>query len=273
LVRNRSVHKIKKPTTELKAIEAPHPGLSINPSFIDHQAVLKEVVDLTKAEIHKEQKLIRATAIPKDAVFDDGDQLDVKEETEIKSEPESDDDDKDGIKRPKAKTRQQKRKARELNEQQRSTHDNKIRLRREAEVFRIKSIRKDILKKEKETKQKLDRKIEKKIRHEKFGQLDLGRNKFEPLKPDPMLSEEMGGSLLADAQNSIAGLTLERFKSLQKRNLIEPTVKQRMVRKYKLKKYQRPSEKMEWEKTGMWNGEKLLNPGDHKRRGPARRKR
>lgn len=52
----------------------------------------------------------------------------------------------------------------------------------------------------------------------------------------------------------------------------------RMERKYKLKKYQRPSERMEWEVTGMWNGEKLLNPGDRRKtpqrkRGPQKKRR
>ncbi|CAL8110938.1 unnamed protein product [Orchesella dallaii] len=272
LLHNRSLHKVKKPTTELKAVEPPHPGLSVNPSFADHQAILKETIELTKAEITKEQKLIRATSTPK-WVKDDDEETDVKEEIDVKSEPESDDDDtKAGILKPKPKTRSQKRKARELNEQQRALQEKKTKLKQEAEVFRIKSLRKEIVETEKETKEKLKKKIDRKIKHARFEQLVLSKHKYKPLKPDPLLSDEMAGTFLGDAKNSIADLTLERFKSLQKRNLIEPTVKQRMKRKYKLKKYIRPSEKMEWEKTGMWNGEKLLNPGDRQksRRGPRR---
>jgi len=274
LLRNRSLHKIKKPTTELKAIEPPHPGLSVNPSFADHQAILQKVVDLTKAEITKEQKLIRATSTPKYVKGDTDEEADIKEEIDVKSEPESDDEDsKAGILKPKPKTRSQKRKAWELNEQQRALQEKKNKLKQEAEVFRIKSLRKEITAAEKECKEKLQKKIDRKINHARFGQLHLSKHKYKPLKPDPLLSDEMAGTFLGDAKNSIADLTLERFKSLQKRNLIEPTVKQSMKRKYKLKKYQRPSEKMEWEKTGMWNGEKLLVPGDRQRkqRGPRRK--
>ncbi|CAL8071332.1 unnamed protein product [Orchesella dallaii] len=44
----------------------------------------------------------------------------------------------------------------------------------------------------------------------------------------------MAGTFLGDAKNSIADLTLERFKSLQKRNLIEPRVKQRNMTRHAL---------------------------------------
>lgn len=224
LLRNRSVHKIKKPPTQLKAIEVPHPGLSVNPSFADHQDILQKVVELTKEEILKEQKLIRKTAIPKTTK----EEVDVKEETEVKSEPESDDDDtKNGLLKPKAKTRQQKRKARELNEQQRGQKMQKERNKLESDIFRVKSLTKEINKAEKASKQRLEVKVAKKLHREKYGQLELSNHKFVPEKPDPLLSEQMSGCLLTDAQNGIAGLTMDRFKSLQKRNLIEPRVKAR----------------------------------------------
>lgn len=229
LVRNRSVHKVTKPSTEIKAVEHPHPGLSVNPSFVDHQAILKETLDITKAEIKKEQRLIRKTAVPKGAKQEADNEMDIKEEVDIKSEPESDSDDdsKSGILRPKPKTRSQKRKARELNEQQRDLQTKKERAKLEADVFRIKTFKRELTEADKLSKIKLTKKVDKKIQHEKFGQLDLSKHKYQPLKPNPLLSDEMAGSLLTDAKNSIADLTLERFKSLQKRNLIEPRVKQR----------------------------------------------
>lgn len=230
LLRNRSLHKIKKQPTQLKAIEPPHPGLSVNPSFLDHQDILKQVVEITKSEIKKEQKLIRATAVPRTIKGENSeDDVDIKEETEIKTEPESDgeEDSKQGILLPNRKTRQQRRKARELNEQQRQQMERKEKLRQESDVYRIKKLKKQITEAETESKRKLQKKVDEKIQHEKFGQLRLGKHKYKPLKPEPLLSDEMGGSLLTDAKNSIADLTLERFKSLQKRNLIEPRVKQR----------------------------------------------
>lgn len=228
MLRNRSLHKVKKPTTQLKAIDTPHPGLSVNPSFTDHQDILRKTIEITQAEIKKEQKLIRATAIPKSAKEDDSEDLDIKEEIDVKSEPESDEEDsKNGIFANKPKTKQQRRKARELSEQMKEQKEVKDKRRRENQIFRTKQLNKEIKEAEKKSKEKVQKKVDKKIHHEKFEQLVLSQHKFEPLKPDPLLSEEMGGSLLTDAKNSIADLTLERFKSLQKRNLIEPRVKQR----------------------------------------------
>lgn len=54
----RSTHK----TSDLPAIEVPHAGFSYNPSFRDHQELLKTAVKVETKKFNREKNLIRATA-------------------------------------------------------------------------------------------------------------------------------------------------------------------------------------------------------------------
>jgi len=49
-------------TSELPAIEAPHPGFSYNPSFQDHQDLLKNAVNTAALANKKERRLNKAIA-------------------------------------------------------------------------------------------------------------------------------------------------------------------------------------------------------------------
>jgi nucleolar protein 53 len=153
-------------------------------------------------------------------------------------------------------SRQKKRHEREEKEKQRLVQAKKAENARLSEVYRIKSIQKDIARTEKKQKVRLAKIIEKKIAHEKFGQKKLGKHKYKELSLNPTLSDELSGRLVSTTPQTT--LLEERFNSLQKRNILEPRVKSRIRRKLRLKKYQRISAKMEWEKTGVWNGIKVL---------------
>jgi len=83
----------------------------------------------------------------------------------------------------------------------------------------------------------------------------LSKFKYEEPTLNPALSEDLEGTLVAVPSDN--SLLLDRFKSLQKRNIIEPRLKNHQKRKNKLKKFKRNSDKMEWEKTGYWNGIKI----------------
>lgn len=50
-----------KHKTKVAAIETPHPGTSYNPSFKDHQDLLKEVADNEKKIMKEEEHLARVT--------------------------------------------------------------------------------------------------------------------------------------------------------------------------------------------------------------------
>jgi len=77
------------------------------------------------------------------------------------------------------------------------------------------------------------------------GSIQLSNYKYEPQEIEIKLSEELTGNL---RNLKPEGSILEdRFKSLQRRNLIEVRVKQRTVRKLKRKKIEKRSHRMGWE--------------------------
>jgi len=130
----------------------------------------------------------------------------------------------------------------------------------------VKSLKKQITARDTKTKLRLQKRVEKKLHRDKFGVKVLSRVKFEDVQTKPLLRDEMPRGLInSGGSNTGADLLLDRFKSLQKRNVIETTLRQKQKRKHKLKKYIRDNDKMEWEKTGMWNGEKVLIPSGRKR--------
>ena len=49
-------------TTALPAIELPHPGTSYNPTFEDHQALVKKACEVEVKELDKEAKIRRQVA-------------------------------------------------------------------------------------------------------------------------------------------------------------------------------------------------------------------
>jgi nucleolar protein 53 len=241
-------------TSELKAIDIPHPGYSINPRYGDHQELLQAAVDTELKAIKKEEKLKRATRIPDTAVdHDEMMKLEPYVIEEVKTEDESDDDKKPVLTKPKTKKLRRREKM-DKESQQSFSDQKKVRV-MESDVYRIKQIRREIEKEEAEKKAKLLKKVGKKIHAEKFGQKKLSKWTYEPEKINPLLSDELSGRLVEAKTTS--NLLLDRFKSLQKRNILEVRVKQRMKRVNKLKRYERPVDKMEWEKTGVWNGFKL----------------
>lgn len=56
-VKERKMEK----TSVLPSIELPHPGMSYNPSFQDHQELLKVIVEKEKKVIKEEEHLKRVT--------------------------------------------------------------------------------------------------------------------------------------------------------------------------------------------------------------------
>lgn len=55
-------HPSKVLTSGLPATEAPHPGTSYNPSFKDHQHLLKEIAEKESKLVKEEEHLDRVTS-------------------------------------------------------------------------------------------------------------------------------------------------------------------------------------------------------------------
>merc|ERR1719481_829003 len=140
----------------------------------------------------------------------------------------------------KPKTRKQKRdKRKKLFDDQRVLREKNVKL-AETEIFRSKSINKEISKEEHKVEEKKEKEADK-LKEKMSGPLKLSNYRFEPQYLELKLTEELTGNLRSLKQE---GSVLEdRFKSLQKRNLIEVRVKQKTVKRLKRKTYEKRSQK------------------------------
>merc|ERR1712172_67098 len=77
------------------------------------------------------------------------------------------------------------------------------------------------------------------------GPVRLSNYKYEPQEIEIKLSDELTGNLRNLKREG--SLLEDRFKSLQRRNMIEVRVKQKTVRKLKRKTFEKRSHKMGWE--------------------------
>ena len=144
----------------------------------------------------------------------------------------------------KPKTRRQLRDRRKkIFSDQKKEREKDVKI-RETEVSRVKSIKKELNKNEVKTQERQEKK--KAAAEEKLhGPVRLSNYKYEPQEIEIKLSDELTGNLRNLKQEG--SLLEDRFKSLQRRNMIEVRVKQKTVRKLKRKTFEKRSHKMGWE--------------------------
>lgn len=144
----------------------------------------------------------------------------------------------------KPKTRRQLRDRRKkIFADQRKEREKDVKM-KEIEVSRVKSIKKELKAEEIKTQERQEKK--KAAAEEKLhGPVRLSNYKYEPQEIEIKLSDELTGNLRNLKQEG--SLLEDRFKSLQRRNMIEVRVKQKTVRKLKRKTFEKRSHKMGWE--------------------------
>ena len=163
---------------------------------------------------------------------------------EEKENEEGDDDVEKVVVGNKPKTRQQIRdKRKKLFEDQRKAREKDVKI-REIEVSRLKSIKKEL---NKEATKTLEKQAKKKAAAEEkmLGPVRLSNYKYEAQEIEIKLSDELTGNLRNLKQEG--SLLEDRFKSMQRRNMIEVRVPQKTIRKYKRKTFEKRSHKMGWE--------------------------
>jgi nucleolar protein 53 len=106
------------------------------------------------------------------------------------------------------------------------------------EIFKIRNIKKEIKKKEKESIEKQKRRSQR-IIEKMYKPNKLSQYSYEAPDIELNLTEELSGSLRTIKTDG--NLLEDRFKSLQRRNLIETRTKQLFKRKYKLKQIPKKS--------------------------------
>jgi len=244
----------------LPAVEVPHPGASYNPALADHQELLMQAALVEMAKEKEAKRIERATT----RVFAEGEaptkhtylqemsegipELGAKDEDDASDEEDKveevqPDVEQIEIKSNKPKTRKQRRDLRIRAHEQRKLKSLRQYKLKEDQVFKIKSMRKELKAAEHLTKQRQAKKAEEK--EEKMrNPIQLSKYKYDAPDIEIKLSDELTGNLRNLKPEG--SLLEDRYKSLQRRNIIETRVVQKAVRQ-KTKKVDKRSHKMGWE--------------------------
>jgi len=245
--------------TKVAAVEVPDAGASYNPNIQDHQNLLWKaaMVEIEKEKASK--KLERQTT----AMFPSRNEAPT-EKTFIQemsegivelngggdlsdSEESADECEEAGTKNSsvlKPKTRRQKRdKRKRMFEDQKKTRERNVKI-KETEISRLKSIKRELKSEEAVAAENEEKR--KVAKEEKMaGPLKLSNYNYEPQEIEIKLSEELTGNLRNLKQEG--SLLEDRFKSMQRRNMIEVRVKQKTVKRLKRKKFEKKGHRMGWE--------------------------
>ncbi|XP_055341585.1 ribosome biogenesis protein NOP53-like isoform X2 [Paramacrobiotus metropolitanus] len=242
----------------LAAVELPHPGTSYNPAPADHQSLLSSATEKAQAQQREEEKLRdfskKRTVADKCASDSWMDEMrqglpGAEVESTVDDAPAGEDVEEFEINRKTAgdarKTKKERRKQKLLEEQKSQRLKLKEKKILEHEVFSVKKILKRLdVKAKEDAAQALVRKAK---RDDPLRLRKLSKYKFEEANPDVQLPEDMADNLRTLRPEG--NLLLDRYKSLQRRNIVEPRRRQKIKRKYKLKSYQIEGRKLEELKT------------------------
>ncbi|XP_070826472.1 ribosome biogenesis protein NOP53 [Chaetodon trifascialis] len=229
----------EKPSV-LPAVEVIAAGGSYNPDFFSHQALLQEAHEVEVKKQKVEDKIERQLAVNREDTATEETILreqveglvDEEDEEEVALNEEDEDVTVGAITLAAKKTERQrkKEKADKIKEQQRLA--DRRQTDQHQQLFQLRSIKTAIRQQDQKTKA---RRAQRKAKQEaqKAQPRRLGKLKFQAQDLEVQLSDELAGSL---RQLKPEGSVLkDRFKSLQKRNLIEPRERAKFKRRHKLK--------------------------------------
>nr|XP_045595140.1 ribosome biogenesis protein NOP53-like [Procambarus clarkii] len=245
--------------SKLKPVLLPEAGTSYNPSYIDHQKLLQKAVSQEATQLRKIERIERATTrmfptvdkaptaetwleemsqgLPKAGGEEEEEEVEMvveKEKLTVTSKPKNE-----------KKTKKQRRKEQKLKLAKLKRLQQKEQRVRSSNIFRVKTYQKEIDQSEDLTKKRI---LGRSARKEQLKSMPhrLGRLRFEEEDIAVTLGDELPDCLRRAAP--AVDLIEERFKSLQRRNVIEPRLPHKLQRKYKLKKTVKRSYKEEFAK-------------------------
>lgn len=247
---------ISRKSKDIPAIEPPHPGMSYNPSYEDHQDLLQQIAEKEQKLIKEEEHLKRVTSGMFSKVTEtkrDQDWLvDMSQGLPSKNNTQSDNEDSDSefksvnpaVKNAK-KTLKQRRKQKEQMMLAKARKMIKREKKKITDIHNLKGLVNHVdTFSEQQTKA---REIRKRNKEKNKKQTVLNANKFE----EPDLEFNLGREISGNLKNlkTEGNLLMDRFKSMQKRSILAPTKRHRH-KKAKVKKYTKPGHKDEdWKKT------------------------
>ncbi|XP_063168655.1 ribosome biogenesis protein NOP53 [Candoia aspera] len=246
--------RLKKAPSELPAMEVISPGGSYNPSFQSHQALLLQAFEAELGRQKAEEKLQRQLNFPtaaeaptQETVFQEQCEGLMEEESEGEEGQDSpslpQEEDLEAASAPaphlltatavrEKKTERQRKKEKTAKQLKTRELSEKAARHRHQELFQLRSIRLQLKQREAELqRRKQIREAKRKL--EAVKPKRLGRLKYEEPDVDVQLSSELAESLRTLKPEG--SILRDRFKSFQKRNLIEPRERAKFKRKYRLK--------------------------------------
>ncbi|KAK1123844.1 hypothetical protein K0M31_008532 [Melipona bicolor] len=251
---------LRKRPSNIPAVEPPHPGISYNPSFQDHQNLLREVIQKEMEFIKEEEHLNRVTTkMFKKVSPEEKENNLIKEMSEgLKPEndqdPDGDEDDDPTVKsvnppvKNQKKTRVQRRKQKEQKDLAYKRQQEKIEKKKISDMYKLKLLDRQLAAKEKKQKILRQKRLKKKTL-KALGTKTLSKVKFEPLEPNFKLSSELTGNLRNTEPTN--NLLKDRFKSLQKRNIVAPANIRLKRDKARVKRFIKPDHRIDMTKIDM----------------------
>lgn len=241
--------RLQQKPSQLPAVEVIAPGGSYNPTFEDHQALLLKAHEVEVMKKRAEDKVERQLRFPTAAEAPTAETV-FREQCEgLLEESEGEEEEEEEQKeeavggaqpsdpprpplRPGKKTEQQRRKEKEARAQELRRRQEKAWRCRQQQLFRLRSLGRQLRRWEQELLRR--RRAREAKRREMEGRpRRLGRIKYEDPALEVQLSDELAESLRTlKPEGSVLH---DRFKSLQKRSLIEPRERAKFKRKYRLK--------------------------------------
>lgn len=239
-------HRHQKPSL-LPAVEPPHPGTSYNPSHADHQDLLRRAVEVEQRKLREERRLDRRLAVPdkrhwpteQDRLAEMSQGLYDQDDSDSGIEQEEEDSDtlKDILptasSHPTPKTRQQRRRAAEQKRLRREAMERKKARALANDVYRIRTFKAELRRHAEASEARQARRRQREV-DKLYGARRLSAYRYEEPELPLKLSDELRESL-RELRPEINVLE-DRYKSLQRRNVIETRRQQKKVVKYKPKK-------------------------------------
>ncbi|XP_027286865.1 ribosome biogenesis protein NOP53 isoform X2 [Cricetulus griseus] len=244
--------------SQVPAVEVTPAGASYNPTFEDHQALLLKAHEVEVQREKDSEKLERQLALPtveqaatQESMFREMcegllEESDGEDQPDCVEPPAADDGADEtsptgpaGVeKRTEKKTEQQRRRekaARKLRVQQAALRAARL---QHQELFRLRGIKAQVARRLMELAR---RKEQRRLRRlaEANKPRRLGRLKYQDPDIDVQLSSELSDSLRTLKPEG--NILRDRFKSFQKRNMIEPRERAKFKRKYKVKMVEKRS--------------------------------
>ncbi|XP_037740567.2 ribosome biogenesis protein NOP53 [Chelonia mydas] len=243
--RVRRPARLEKKPSELPAVEVIPAGGSYNPTFQAHQALLLQAHEVELRRQKAEDKLERQLRFPtaaeaptQETAFREQCEGLLEESADEGGDEEAPDEPlAPGAPPPPAplrekKTEQQRRREKEAKFLAARRLGEKAARCRRQELFQLRSIRLQLKRREAELARRRRVRLAKR-RAEATKPRRLGRLKYEDPDLEVQLSTELAESLRTLKPEG--SVLRDRFKSLQKRNLIEPRERAKFKRKYRLK--------------------------------------